>query len=88
MASIFADPGAKGKNFQVLPKYLGLDQCGKVQVEYIWIGGSGLDLRAKTRTLPKKVTDVKEIPAWNYDVRKSPKFPPSPMPNAMIINLH
>jgi len=65
--AFLADPADKGKNFQVLPKYLSLDQCGKVQVEYIWIGGSGLDLRAKTRTLPKKVTDIKQIPAWNYD---------------------
>ena len=63
------DPSSKGKNFQVLPKYLSLDQGRKVQCEYIWIGGSGLDIRAKTRTLPKKVTNVKEIPAWNYDVR-------------------
>lgn len=61
------DPTAKGKNFAVLPKYMQLDQCGKVQVEYIWIGGSGEDLRAKTKTLNKKVTDISQIPAWNYD---------------------
>eukprot|EP01083_Nonionella_stella_P075356 204834_1 len=62
-----ADPSSKGKNYTALPKYLKLDQGSKVQVEYIWIGGSGLDIRSKTRTLPKKVTDVKEIPCWNYD---------------------
>ena len=60
---------SKGKNLEALPKYLTLDQRGKIQCEYIWIGGTGLDIRAKTRTLPKKVTDIKEIPAWNYDVK-------------------
>ena len=42
------------------------DQNGKIIVEYIWIGGSGLDLRSKARTLTK-VDSVADLPIWNYD---------------------
>ena len=61
------DQSATGKNFLKLEEYLKLDQCGKIQVEYIWIGGSGLDIRAKTKTLNKKPESIKDIPTWNYD---------------------
>jgi len=60
-------PLAPGKNFSALYKYLELPQFGKVQCEYIWIGGTGTDIRSKTRTLKGKVTDIKDIPCWNYD---------------------
>ncbi|OMO49325.1 hypothetical protein CCACVL1_31074 [Corchorus capsularis] len=39
----------------------------KVIAEYIWIGGSGMDLRSKARTLPTPVSDPKKLPKWNYD---------------------
>merc|ERR1719510_13172 len=32
----------------------------------MWIGGAGM-IRSKTRTLPKKVSALKELPDWNYD---------------------
>merc|ERR1719313_2760240 len=49
----------------------GFSQKGKVLAEYVWIGGAyttgGFDLRAKTKTLPKKPASVAELPVWNYD---------------------
>lgn len=42
------------------------NQRGKIICEYIWIGGSGLDLRSKARTL-NKVDSLSDLPIWNYD---------------------
>lgn len=33
----------------------GLDQGGKIIAEYVWIGGSGQDLRSKARCAPSAV---------------------------------
>ena len=39
-----------------------------MQAEYVWIGGSGMDLRCKTRTLTNgEWKDVAKLPIWNYD---------------------
>jgi glutamine synthetase len=35
--------------------------------EYVWIGGTGADLRCKTRVLAKAPTKPEELPNWNYD---------------------
>lgn len=42
-------------------------QHGKIIAEYIWIDGTGINLRSKSRTLPGPVSDVSELPEWNYD---------------------
>lgn len=43
------------------------DQNGKICAEYVWIGGTGQDLRSKAKTLDKPVTSPEELPVWNYD---------------------
>ena len=43
-----------------------IDQQGKVIATYIWIDGAQ-GIRAKNRTLDKKVTSVSELPGWNFD---------------------
>ncbi|KAL3719548.1 hypothetical protein ACJRO7_004506 [Eucalyptus globulus] len=43
------------------------DTTEKVVAEYIWIGGSGMDLRSKARTLNGPVSDPSKLPKWNYD---------------------
>jgi len=54
----------------ILSKYLKLgngDKGTQIQAEYIWIGGSGEDIRSKGRTLPAPIKSVKDIPDWNFD---------------------
>jgi len=59
--------GLWGRNDAALQYFLQLPQGEKVQATYIWIGGSGEDIRSKTRTLPCEVKSIEDIPAWNYD---------------------
>jgi glutamine synthetase len=41
---------------------------GKFMAEYIWIGGSGSDIRCKTKTIEKDAaTSLDDFPVWNYD---------------------
>jgi glutamine synthetase len=35
--------------------------------EYVWIGGTGADMRCKSRTLDKIPKSPADLPKWNYD---------------------
>lgn len=50
-----------GQRFEVL------DQKGMIAAEYVWIGGTGADLRSKTKTLTKKPSKLEDLPVWNFD---------------------
>jgi len=56
-------------SFEVFNHYMTLDQGASIQAEYVWIGGSGSDLRCKTKTLfgVNKVTSLDQLPVWNFD---------------------
>jgi len=56
-----------GTNTGILNEYFSLSQNGAIQAEYIWIGGSGMDLRSKTKTLKGQINSIKDLPEWNYD---------------------
>ncbi|KAI0134793.1 glutamine synthetase [Xylariales sp. AK1849] len=43
-----------------------LDQKGSIMAEYIWIDAEG-GVRSKSRTLPDKKYEPKDLPVWNFD---------------------
>jgi glutamine synthetase len=53
--------------YQLVDRFLALPQEGKVAAEYVWIGGSGHDLRSKTKVLDKLPSKPEDLPIWNFD---------------------
>jgi glutamine synthetase len=54
-------------DWALLPSFYKLETFGKIQAEYIWIGGSSEDVRSKTMTLDDKPYTTVDLPIWNYD---------------------
>ncbi|KAK6627150.1 hypothetical protein RUM44_009627 [Polyplax serrata] len=55
-------------NKAVLQKFLALEQpSNKIKATYIWIDGTGENLRSKCRTLTDVGMDPSEYPLWNFD---------------------
>lgn len=52
---------------QIWKRFDDLPQFGKIAAEYVWIGGTGQDLRSKTRVLDKVPKAPSDLPSWNYD---------------------
>ena len=61
----------------VFNRFLALAQHDQIQAEYIWIGGTGQDLRCKSRTLPDKEGGYApaDLPDWNYDGSSTAQAP-------------
>jgi glutamine synthetase len=63
---MLANPSATDK--ELLRKYLDLEQPSDVVLAtYIWIDGSGQNLRSKTMTLDFIPKHVSELKWWNFD---------------------
>ena len=45
------------------------------QAEYIWVGGTGQDLRCKSMTLQAVPASVEELPQWNFDGSSTAQAP-------------
>jgi len=48
-------------------KYLDIEQGDRIQAMYVWIDGTGENLRCKTRTLDHDPKSAEECPEWNFD---------------------
>jgi glutamine synthetase len=44
-----------------------LNQNGQTIVEYVWLGGTGQDLRSKSKTFDGTVNSVSDLGEWNFD---------------------
>jgi glutamine synthetase len=45
--------------------------------EYIWIGGSGNDIRSKTMCIPQICSKLEDFPIWNFDGSSTKQAPTS-----------
>ena len=64
----------KPLDLAIQERFNGLDQSGKIQAEYVWIGGNN-ELRCKTKTLDKEVKTPDQLPVWNFDGSSTEQAP-------------
>lgn len=63
---LLSNPTATDK--QVLRKFLELEQPeDKILATYVWIDGTGENLRSKTMTIDFEPTDINQLSWWNFD---------------------
>jgi len=61
-------------DLEIQQRFLGLDQSGMIQAEYVWIGGNN-ELRCKTKTLTKPPASPADLPVWNFDGSSTEQAP-------------
>jgi len=61
------DKETGGSRAEVLRKYMNLNTQGTCQVLYVWIDGSGQNMRCKTKTVYEEPKQATDLPIWNFD---------------------
>ncbi len=69
-------PPMQKMDLSIQRKFDELPQKGKVQAEYVWIGGNN-ELRCKTKTLTSAPKSVADLPIWNFDGSSTEQAPGS-----------
>jgi glutamine synthetase len=58
----------RSSNFSLVDRF-GFDSASGIAtpVEYVWIGGTGTDIRSKTKLYQRNIESIGDLEEWNYD---------------------